>query len=288
MEPENPALDDYVLGRCRRRAMPKICLLPTASGDGEAQIRQFHATFGSRACEPMHISLFRLGSRPIPLRETLLDAGRDLRRRRLDARAARRLARARPRRDPARVLGVGRRARRPVARARCAGSSGASRARWARRRRRPGLGFLPGSMSVHMDGEPARLPVCRAAIADGTIPPGYAADDGVALLFRGTELEEVVSSRPEPPRAAARARTARSGARAAPARASRTASARRPRSPSSAACGRSARPPPGARRAALAPLRRRPRARARPRLTARPGENRVRRWRVRRRGRGRP
>ena len=29
--------------------MPKICLLPTASGDGEAQIRQFHATFGSRA-----------------------------------------------------------------------------------------------------------------------------------------------------------------------------------------------------------------------------------------------
>ena len=67
--------------------MPRICLLPTASGDGEAQIRQFHATFGARACEPMHISLFRLGSRPIPLRETLLDAARRLRRRRLDARA---------------------------------------------------------------------------------------------------------------------------------------------------------------------------------------------------------
>jgi dipeptidase E len=60
----------------------------------------------------------------------------------------------------------------------------------------PGLGFLPGSLSVHMDGEPARLPICRASIADGTIPPGYAADDGVALLFRGAELEQVVSSRP--------------------------------------------------------------------------------------------
>ena len=59
----------------------------------------------------------------------------------------------------------------------------------------PGLGFLPGSMSVHMDGEPARLPICRESIADGTIPPGYAADDGVALLFRGTELADVVSSR---------------------------------------------------------------------------------------------
>ena len=60
----------------------------------------------------------------------------------------------------------------------------------------PGLGFLQGSLSVHMDGEPARLPVCRAAIADGTIPPGYAADDGVALLFRDNELDEVVCSRP--------------------------------------------------------------------------------------------
>ena len=71
MEPENPALDDYVLGLADA-PLPRICLLPTASGDGEAQIRQFHATFGARACEPMHISLFRLGRRPIPLRETLL------------------------------------------------------------------------------------------------------------------------------------------------------------------------------------------------------------------------
>src|SRR3954464_12461378 len=72
MEPHNPALDDFVLS-LPGVSIPKICLLPTASGAGEAQIRQFHATFGSRACEPMHISLFRLGSRPVPLRETLLD-----------------------------------------------------------------------------------------------------------------------------------------------------------------------------------------------------------------------
>ena len=36
----------------------------------------------------------------------------------------------------------------------------------------PGLGFLPGSLSVHADGEPARLPVCRAAVADGHDPAG--------------------------------------------------------------------------------------------------------------------
>jgi dipeptidase E len=58
-----------------------------------------------------------------------------------------------------------------------------------------GLGLLPGSLSVHLDGEPERLPVFREAIATGRLPAGYAADDGAALLLRGTELERCVSSR---------------------------------------------------------------------------------------------
>src|SRR3954466_12310919 len=115
MEPDNPALDDYVLS-LTDAPEPRVCLLPTASGDGEGQIRQFHATFGARACEPTHIALFRLGRRPIPLRETLLaqdivyvGGGSMLG-------PARRRARARPGRDPARVLGGGRGARRPLGR----------------------------------------------------------------------------------------------------------------------------------------------------------------------------
>ena len=196
MEPDNPALDDYVLSLADRATLPRICLLPTASGDGEAQIRQFHATFGARACEPMHISLFRLGSRPVPLRETLLEQ------------------------DIIYVGGGSMLGLLAVWRAlgldvilREAWESGVVLAglsagamcwfEWGVTKSlghpapSSGLGFLPGSFSVHMDGEPARLPVCRAAIADGTLPPGYAADDGVALLFRGTQLEEVVSSRPD-------------------------------------------------------------------------------------------
>jgi hypothetical protein len=50
-------------------------------------------------------------------------------------------------------------------------------------------------MSVHMDGEPGRLPVFRDAVACAAIPGGIAADDGVGLLFRGAELVELVSSR---------------------------------------------------------------------------------------------
>jgi dipeptidase E len=195
MEPENPALDDFILGLAEGTKMPKICLLPTASGDGEAQIRQFHATFGARNCEPSHISLFRLGSRPIPLRETLL--AQDI----IYVGGGSMLG----------LLAVWRALGLDVI-LREAWESGVVMAglsagamcwfEWGVTKSlghpapSPGLGFLPGSMSVHMDGEPTRLPICRAAIADGTIPPGYAADDGVGLLFTGAELTDVISSRP--------------------------------------------------------------------------------------------
>ena len=59
-----------------------------------------------------------------------------------------------------------------------------------------GLGVLPGSLTVHADGEPDRLPVWLAAVRDGRLPGGWAADDGVGLCFRGERLERVVSSRP--------------------------------------------------------------------------------------------
>ena len=71
MEPDNPALDDYVRTLAPARE-PRICLLPTAGGDSEDQIRRFHAAFGDQLCEPTHISLFRLGQQPVPLREHLL------------------------------------------------------------------------------------------------------------------------------------------------------------------------------------------------------------------------
>jgi peptidase E len=59
-----------------------------------------------------------------------------------------------------------------------------------------GLGLLPGSLSVHADGEPERLPVWLSEVRSGGLPGGWAVDDGVGLLFRGRQLERVVSSRP--------------------------------------------------------------------------------------------
>jgi peptidase E len=56
-----------------------------------------------------------------------------------------------------------------------------------------GLGLVPFSNGVHYDSEPRRRPIYQALIADGTLPAGYATDDGVGLHYRGTELVEAVS-----------------------------------------------------------------------------------------------
>jgi peptidase E len=58
-----------------------------------------------------------------------------------------------------------------------------------------GLGFLPYSNGVHYDSEDQRRPLYHRLIGDGTLPDGWATDDGVALVYRGTELAEVVTDR---------------------------------------------------------------------------------------------
>lgn len=56
-----------------------------------------------------------------------------------------------------------------------------------------GLALVPHSNGVHYDSEDQRRPLFQRLIADGTLPAGYATDDGVGLLYRGTELVETVT-----------------------------------------------------------------------------------------------
>ncbi len=60
------------LGTERAGGRPRICILPTASGDTSEQIGRFYAAFGERPCEPSDLSLFRLGRQPMALRDHLL------------------------------------------------------------------------------------------------------------------------------------------------------------------------------------------------------------------------
>jgi dipeptidase E len=57
-----------------------------------------------------------------------------------------------------------------------------------------GLGFLAGSACPHYDAEAERRPVYRRLVADG-FPAGHAADDGVGIVFEGTQRVDVVTQR---------------------------------------------------------------------------------------------
>jgi peptidase E len=56
-----------------------------------------------------------------------------------------------------------------------------------------GLGWLPYANGVHYDSEPQRRPLIQALVAEGRLPTAYATDDGVGLIYRGTEMTEAVA-----------------------------------------------------------------------------------------------
>ncbi len=59
-----------------------------------------------------------------------------------------------------------------------------------------GLGFLPYANGVHYDNEERRRPLVHRLVADGTIGTTHCTDDGVGIVYRGTELVEAVTEIP--------------------------------------------------------------------------------------------
>jgi peptidase E len=193
MDDPSHALDAFVLS-LTGKPVPRVCFLPTASGDPRDQVTRFYERFGSWACEPSILSLFHLARDRIDpvshllAQDAIYVGGGSMRNllavwREHGVDEALRVAW-----DAGVVLaGVS-------AGAMCWFGGGISMSAGTPEAVR-GLGLLDGSLSVHLDGEAQRLPVYRAAVAAGELAPGYAADDGAALLFEGTELAECVSSR---------------------------------------------------------------------------------------------
>jgi dipeptidase E len=193
MRERSPALDRFVLSLCDR-PVPRICFLPTASGDPRDQVTRFFERFGSWPCEPSVLSLFHLGeSRLDPvshlLAQDLIYVGGGSMRNMLaiwrehGIDEAMRIAWHRG------VVLAG-----LSAGAMCWFEGGVSMS-GGTPEAVSGLGLLPGSLSVHLGGETERLPVFREAVARGTLPSGHAASDGAALLFDGGALVECVASR---------------------------------------------------------------------------------------------
>jgi len=58
------------------------------------------------------------------------------------------------------------------------------------------LGVLPGSFCPHFDSEENRRPLYHQLVGSGALPPGYAADDGVGLVFEDGVFREALSFLP--------------------------------------------------------------------------------------------
>jgi peptidase E len=191
LDPASP-LDELMLA-LSPAARPRVCLLPTPTGDSDRAIAAFFEAFSRRGCEPSCLRLFGAPRSPaehLAAQDVIYVSGGN---------TANALA-------VWRLHGVDRALRQAWERGAVLGGVSAGANCWFEcsvtdsfgpqlAPLRDGLGILAGSFCPHYDGEELRRPVYRALVADG-FPAGYAADDGAALHFEGTELREVVTSRP--------------------------------------------------------------------------------------------
>src|SRR5262245_43881980 len=194
MEPDNPLLDQYILKQTHKRK-PKVCFLPTASGDAEGYILKFYTSFLNLSCTPTHLSLFDLPTKDLAafiLDQDVIYVGGG------NTRSLLALwkewgvdAHLRTAWNNGVILsGIS-------AGSICWFEEGLSDFFPGELNRLACLGFLKGSNCPHYDGEENRRPVYRDLILRGEISAGVAVDDGVALHYVGAKLERAVSSRPD-------------------------------------------------------------------------------------------
>ncbi|HLJ79994.1 MAG TPA: peptidase E [Ktedonobacterales bacterium] len=194
--PDDPALNQYILDLAGV-ARPRVCFVPTASGDAQDHIIRFYSSFTRLSCVPTHLTLFNPGPPTADLRSLILD-------------------------QQVIVVGGGN-TKNLLALWREWGLDAIFREAWERgivlsgvsagaicwfedgiTDSIPGpltplkcLGYLKGANCPHYDREAERRPTFHRLLLEGRIAPGYAAEDGVALHFVGERLERAVSARPE-------------------------------------------------------------------------------------------
>jgi peptidase E len=184
----NEAIAEFMLALTTPR--PRVCLLPTASGDAEAQIAAFRAALGGR-CEVSHLSLFRLEHEPVSVREHLLSqdliyVGGGSMVNLLAIWQAHGIDRILLEAWERGTVLCGQ-----SAGAMCWFEQGISRSLGGALAV-PGLGIVPGALAVHYHRDRDRREALFAAARAGA-RPAYGVDDGAGLLIRGTEVVAAVS-----------------------------------------------------------------------------------------------
>ena len=195
MEWGNPLLDDHVLALTGVER-PRVCFLPTASGDADHYVVRFYRAFPATRCEPSHISLFRRETGVGDPREHLV--AQDL----IYVGGGSLVSLLGTWRAHGIDLALHEAWRAGVVL--CGGSAGSlcwfshalSNFHEGPARQLRAWASCPGATPCTTATRPGGATAFLDAVAGG-MPPGYGVGDAAALHFVGTELAEVVSSRPE-------------------------------------------------------------------------------------------
>jgi dipeptidase E len=201
MEPKNSLLDQYCLNYTGKTT-PKVCFIPTASGDSEDFLDRFHTAFARYTCEPSHLAFFRRprsGAIPLAdveqhlLNQDLIYVGGGNTRAMLAVWREWNVDEILREAWRSGILLAG-----MSAGAICWFECGGSDSTWAGKLSPlPGLGLIQGSCTTHYNGESNRRSDFHQLIKNAELPSGIGIDDGAAVLYEGQQMVEVVSSRPD-------------------------------------------------------------------------------------------
>ncbi|WP_053366727.1 peptidase E [Bacillus sp. FJAT-27245] len=193
MEPENLVLDKYILDQSRKNK-PKVCFVPTASGDADGYIARFYEAFEKFSCEPSHLSLFKPPTRDLEgyvLDKDIIYVGGGNTRNLLILWKEWGLDIIFKKAWEEGVILSG-----ISAGSICWYEEGVTDSFGTGLEPIKGLGLLTGSNCPHYDGEADRRPAYQRLVGTRGLQGGIAADDGVAIHYTGQEIKRIVSSRP--------------------------------------------------------------------------------------------
>jgi dipeptidase E len=193
MEPENPLLDLYILIQAGK-SNPKICYVPTASGDADICIKWFYDFFKQQVCQPSHLSLFKPPTRDLEgflLDKDIIYVGGGNTKNLLALWKEWHLDTFMRKAWEQGIVLAG-----ISAGSICWFEEGVTDSYGDKLEPLKCLGFLKGSNCPHYDGEADRRPAYQQFVTSHQIKPGIAADDGVAIHYIDQEISKIVSSRP--------------------------------------------------------------------------------------------
>jgi peptidase E len=188
---QSPLLDDYILDICGKEC-PKICFVPTASGDSEGYVLRFYRRFGRANCSPTDLKLFEreiTDLEAFACSQDIIYVG--------GGNTANMLA-------VWHVHGFDSALRKALSSGTVLAGLSAGSLCWFESGLTDSFGkemkeinclrFLPGSYCPHYDSEKQRQFSYKSLVERGMVG-GYAVDDGVGLHFINGHLHKVVSSR---------------------------------------------------------------------------------------------